>query len=119
MQITVSGHHIDVTDSLRDHAKNKLKKVESHFAEVGAIDVTLILDNAKTHVAEIKTIYHGKDVAVRVEGNDMYTAITHGRDKLRRILANLKGSEKAARQDKPSPNECSDSHEESSCLYTG
>ncbi len=105
MQITVSGHHVDVTDSLRDHAKSKLRKVASHFSEVVAINVTLILGNAKNHTTEINTTYHGKDVAVRVEGTDMYAAITQGRDKLHRILADLKGAEKAARKDKPIPSE--------------
>ncbi len=111
MQITVSGHHIEVTDSLRQHAVSKLQKIGSHFPEVTSIDVTLTLDNAKNQVAEIRTVYHGKETAVRVESADMYAAITQGREKLHRILSGRKGAEKTARKDKsvaPQPVESAD-----------
>lgn len=100
MQITVSGHHVEVTESLRDHTVSKLQKIGSHFPEIMSIDVTLTLDNAKDQIAEMYTSYHGKDTAVKVEGDDMYLAITQGRDKLHRILSAIKSAEKASRKDR-------------------
>ncbi|HSB96797.1 MAG TPA: ribosome-associated translation inhibitor RaiA, partial [Spongiibacteraceae bacterium] len=34
MQITVSGHHVDVTPALRDYVTNKLSKLQNHFDHI-------------------------------------------------------------------------------------
>ena len=31
MQLSVTGHHIDITDSLRNYVGTKLAKIERHF----------------------------------------------------------------------------------------
>ncbi|MCP4528656.1 MAG: ribosome-associated translation inhibitor RaiA [Aestuariibacter sp.] len=100
MQITVAGHHIEVTENLHSHVVSKLQKISSHFPEIMSVDVTLTLDNGKDSVVEMHTVYHGKTASVKVDNDDMYHAITQGRDKLQRILSDIKSSEKALRKDK-------------------
>ena len=34
MQINLTGHHIEVTDSLRDYVKEKMARLERHFDKV-------------------------------------------------------------------------------------
>ena len=44
MRINVSGHHVEVTDSLREYVTNKLGRLERHFDNITHIDVTLIVE---------------------------------------------------------------------------
>lgn len=37
MQINLTGHHVDITDALRDYVNEKFAKLERHFDKV--IDV--------------------------------------------------------------------------------
>lgn len=39
MQITVSGRHMDVSDSLRGHAEEKAAKLERYYDRVHSVDV--------------------------------------------------------------------------------
>ena len=41
MQISVTGHHIDVTDALRNYVESKFERLERHFDQV--TDVPRIL----------------------------------------------------------------------------
>ena len=34
MQINVSGHHVEVTDSLRSYVNTKLDRLERHFDKI-------------------------------------------------------------------------------------
>ena len=36
MQINLTGHHVDLTDSLRDYVESKLEKLERHFDQVAS-----------------------------------------------------------------------------------
>ena len=31
MQMTIHGHHLEITDPIREHVKNKLSKLERHY----------------------------------------------------------------------------------------
>jgi putative sigma-54 modulation protein len=85
MQITVSGHHVDVTPSLRDYVNAKLGKLPRHFDHLTNTDVTLTVENlilkaeATVHVA-------GADLFATCESEDMYAAIDSLTDKLDRQL---------------------------------
>ncbi len=39
MQMTISGHHVELTNALRDYATNKLGKVERHFDHIASMQV--------------------------------------------------------------------------------
>ena len=44
MRINLSGHHVEITDALRDYVNNKLSRLERHFDHITQIDVTLIVE---------------------------------------------------------------------------
>ena len=53
MQLTVSGHHIDVTDGLRKHVEDKFEKLQRHIDHITNVEVPLVVEKA-SHKAEAK-----------------------------------------------------------------
>jgi len=41
MNLTVTGHHLDVTDSLRDYVSSKMDRLERHSDDVQDVHVIL------------------------------------------------------------------------------
>lgn len=85
MQITVSGHHVDVTPALRDYVHNKLAKLERHFDNITNAAVTLTVDKL-IQKAEATVHVSGADLFAQCEDQDMYAAIDSLTDKLDRQL---------------------------------
>lgn len=42
MQLNLSGQHIEITDSLRDHVNNKFEKLTRHFDHMTNVHVIQI-----------------------------------------------------------------------------
>lgn len=88
MNLTISGHHIDVTPAIREYVQNKLERVKRHFDHL--IDVTVILsvdnltEKEKRQKAEINLRMSGKTVFVESVAQDLYAAIDTLIDKLDR-----------------------------------
>ncbi|MBD2859703.1 ribosome-associated translation inhibitor RaiA [Spongiibacter sp. KMU-158] len=85
MQITVSGHHVEVTEPLRDYVNNKLAKLQRHFDNITNADVTLTVDKL-IQKAEANVHVAGADLFATCESDDMYAAIDSMTDKLDRQL---------------------------------
>ena len=45
MQLNLSGHHLDITSSIRQHTSDKLTKIKHHFDNV--MNVNMILEVQK------------------------------------------------------------------------
>lgn len=85
MQITVSGHHVDVTDPLHDYVQAKFDRLQRHFSQITNVDVTLKVEKL-VHKAESVLHIAGKDLFAAAESEDMYAAIDALADKLDRQL---------------------------------
>jgi putative sigma-54 modulation protein len=83
MQIELTGHHIEVTDSLKDYVSEKMARLERHFDKVSNIHVILKVENVK-HNAEATVHMSGHDIFAKCTEDDMYAAIDHLVDKLDR-----------------------------------
>ena len=57
MQLSVTGHHIDITESLRNYVGTKLAKLERHFDHMTDIHCVLTVEKLE-HKAEA-TIHVG------------------------------------------------------------
>ena len=90
MQLTVSGHHIEITDALRDHVSEKFRKLQRHIERITNIEVTLIVEKAM-HKAEANLHVSGADLFASAENEDMYAAIDALADKLDRQISKHKG----------------------------
>ena len=47
MNLTISGHHLEVTPALRGYVTTKLERISRHFDQVVDIKVLLTVDNLK------------------------------------------------------------------------
>src|SRR3989304_8963798 len=83
MQLTLPGHHIDVTPARRDYVEKKMDRVVRHFDQV--IDVHCVLTVEKLqHRAEATLGVSGAVIHADSIDGDMYAAIDALADKLDR-----------------------------------
>lgn len=92
MNLTITGHHVEVTPAIRDYVTNKLDRVIRHFDNVTSVSVILSVEKLKQK-AEVTLHVRGKDIYVESDNGDMYAAIDNMVDKLDRQV--LKHKEKA------------------------
>lgn len=85
MQITVSGHHIEVTPALRDYVNSKFTRLQRHYEQITNTDVTLVVEKM-IQKAEATIHVAGANLFATSESNDMYAAIDALVDKLDRQL---------------------------------
>jgi len=85
MQIHFTGHHIEVTDALRDFTRSKLEKLLRHYDKITSISVTFGVEKLQ-HIAEANMHLAGKEIHAKSSSEDMYAAIDGLIDKLDRQL---------------------------------
>jgi putative sigma-54 modulation protein len=94
MNLTISGHHLEVTPSLREYVMTKLERVTRHFDQV--VDVTVLLsieklkEKERRQKAEVTLHVKGKDIFVEQAHEDLYAAIDQLMDKLDRQVCRHK-----------------------------
>ena len=91
MQLSLTGHHVDITDALRSYVEEKLQKLERHFDHVTNVHVILSVEKLNQK-AEATVHVSGADVYADSIHEDMYAAIDALVDKLDRQV--LKHKEK-------------------------
>ncbi|KAB8042006.1 ribosome hibernation-promoting factor, HPF/YfiA family [Janthinobacterium aquaticum] len=94
MNLTISGHHLEVTPAIREYVQTKLERVKRHFDQVIDIAVILTVDNLKEkekrQKAEVNLRLSGKTVYVESLAQDLYAAIDSLIDKLDRQVMKYK-----------------------------
>jgi len=85
MQISVTGHHVEVTDSLRNHVEEKIGKLKRHFDNVTDVHVILTVEKLEQKAEATVQISGAKLFANDVQ-EDMYQAIDNMVDKLDRQI---------------------------------
>ena len=83
MQINLTGHHIEITDSLRNYVDTKFSKLERHFDHISNVHVILNVEKL-AQKAEATMHLSGAEVFASSENQDMYAAIDSMVDKLDR-----------------------------------
>ncbi len=74
MRINITGHHLNVTDGLKDHIGKKLKKIKGHSQDILEIKIILSVDNI-THNVEGNIYLPKTDLHAKCSSNDMYQSI--------------------------------------------
>ncbi|PLW82907.1 ribosomal subunit interface protein [Kineobactrum sediminis] len=92
MQLNVSGHHVEVSDPLRDYVETKFERLQRHFDNITNSEVTLVVEKL-VQKAEATVHVAGADIFAAAENEDMYAAIDALTDKLDRQL--IKHKERA------------------------
>jgi putative sigma-54 modulation protein len=98
MNLTISGHHLEVTPAIREYIMTKLERITRHFDNV--IDVSIILSVEKLlQKCEVTVHVRGKDIHVEAQESDMYAAIDVLIDKLDRQVIKHKEKNFSRRTD--------------------
>lgn len=85
MQITLSGHHVDVSAALKDYVDTKLRRLERHFDHVTNAHVVLSVEKLSQKAEATLHVTGGRLFADAVD-TDMYAAIDALADKLDRQI---------------------------------
>jgi len=98
MNLNVTGHHLDVTQPIREYLASKLERLTRHFDHV--IDVNVILSVERVQRKVEATVHvRGRDLFAESQNEDMYAAIDGLVDKLDRQIVKHKEKLKSARGD--------------------
>ena len=83
MQLSVTGHHVEITAPLRSYVEKKLERLVRHFDHV--IDAHCVLTVEKLQQRAEATLHvRGETIHALAEDEDMYAAIDALTDKLDR-----------------------------------
>ena len=89
MQINLTGHHLDITESLRNYVLEKFERIERHFDHINNVHVILQVDKVR-QIAEAKMNVNGGEIFANSESEDMYASIDTLIDKLDRQVIKFK-----------------------------
>jgi putative sigma-54 modulation protein len=94
MNLTISGHHLEVTPALRNYVTTKLDRITRHFDQVVDIRVLLTVEKQKEKErrqrAECKIHVKGNDMFAESSHEDLYAALDELVDKLDRQVGKHK-----------------------------
>ena len=94
MNLSISGHHLDVTPSIRAYLTHRLDRIRRHFDQV--IDVTAVLSVDKLEQkAEVTIRVRGKEINAQAVDSDLYAAIDLLTDRLDRQVLKYKAKRQA------------------------
>ncbi len=102
MQIDISFRHMEPSETLRDYADEKIRRViRKHIRDDFDAQITLSVEKFR-HICKIHLVYKGIAIKCEESSNDMYQSIDLALDKLERQIHRFKGK---LRTHKPSRSE--------------
>ncbi len=85
MQLNITGHHVEITEALREFVTTKFAKLEQYFDRINQVYVVISVEKVK-QIAEATVHVNGGELHASSEQEDMYAAIDILVDKLARQL---------------------------------
>ncbi|KII77617.1 ribosome hibernation promoting factor [Vibrio renipiscarius] len=85
MQINITGHHVDLTDSMQDYVNEKFQKLERFFDHINSAQVVLKVEKLN-QIAEATLHINQGEIHASADEESMYAAIDSLTDKLVRQL---------------------------------
>ena len=109
MKLVIQGKNIEITDSIRSHVEQKLKKATAHFLTlIQEVDVALSVENnpriAPKQAAEV-TIFLNHHTVIRAEerSENLYATVDMVTDKVTRQLRKYKEKRREQNHDSVRP----------------
>ncbi|MFZ9492547.1 MAG: ribosome hibernation-promoting factor, HPF/YfiA family, partial [Burkholderiaceae bacterium] len=81
MNLSIHGHHVEVTAALRSYLTSKLERIHRHFDQVVDADVFMSVDKLEQKI-EVNLHVKGKELFAECKNADLYAAIDLVVDKL-------------------------------------
>ena len=85
MQLDLSGHHVEITDSMRGYVEKRFERIARHFEQVLDIHCVLTVEKLR-HKAEATLMMRGNKIHADATEPNMYAAIDALADKLDRCV---------------------------------
>ena len=90
MQLSVTGRHVDITDSMRHFAEEKLGRLTRFYDRIVSIEVILDQESALHRLEVLVRADHKNTFVGKVDANDFYEAVDLVVEKLERQLTKHK-----------------------------
>jgi putative sigma-54 modulation protein len=91
MLFTITGKHIEITEAIRVHVKEKADKLPRFFSQISHVDVVVdASQGGTTNVEVIVRAEHFHDVVASESGPDAYSCIDAAMHKMERQLKKIK-----------------------------
>ncbi len=100
MQINISGHHVEITEALRNHVEEKFSRLSRHMSRASHAKVILSVEKS-IQKAEATILVSGGSIFADAAGENMYASIDALTGKLDRQL--IKYKEKQSNHRGPQP----------------
>lgn len=102
MHITLSGHHLDLTEALEQYVHGKIGRIERHCDNAAtSAHVILSVDTKLQHKAEATLHVAGQDLYADATKENMYAAIDSMADKIdRQVKKHLEKLQDKHREEK-------------------
>jgi len=97
MNLTITGHHVDVTSSMRNYVTGKMERLQRHSENLFGVHVILTVEKMRQK-AEATIQVAGTKLYADTTEPDMYAAIDLLTDKLDRQLIRHKEKQKTHRR---------------------
>ena len=85
MQLDLSGHHVEITDSMRGYVEKRFERIGRHFEQVLDVHCVLTVEKLR-HKAEATLMMRGNKIYADATEPNMYAAIDALADKLDRCV---------------------------------
>lgn len=89
LETTFTFRNMDSTDALRDHALDKLDRLDKYLIRPATAHIIFNLDGTE-HVAEITLNFKGHRYVGTGKSSDMYTSVDDAVDRLKKQISRTK-----------------------------
>lgn len=90
MQINLTGHHVEITESLRDYLTTKFHKIERFFEHINNVHVVLNVEKMQQIAEATLHVPPHAEIHAKADSENMYLAIDLLTDKLIKQLTKHK-----------------------------
>ncbi len=94
MQIQVSGHHVEVTESMSGAVNKQMQKLLKHYPDTDSIKVILAVEKSQQS-AEAIVNYLGQELVAKATSDDLYQSINELKAKLEVLMQKRKATVKS------------------------
>jgi len=90
MKILISGHHVEITEGIKQSIESKFAKISKHYPTIMTLSSTITVEPHQQKM-EVTANYEGSKVSVNASDKKLYAAIAQAAKKLQVALARRKG----------------------------
>ncbi|MEI6895729.1 MAG: ribosome-associated translation inhibitor RaiA [Colwellia sp.] len=90
MKIKISGHHVEITEGIKQSIESKFAKISKHYPSIMTLNSTITVEPHQQKL-EVTTLYEGEKITVNAADKQLYVAIAKVAKKLQVALARRKG----------------------------